>query len=252
MSDMEKINALSGKIETMQKQATNSTKFTAIGYLLVILFVFGYTTYIMHWVKEEVTIDNIIDLSKVMIERDLLSDENCKSWMVQCKTQAPVLAEYLVEMTHQQVIPLLKNKIKKGIDKSSDDIINKLKKDIFPGIKELVAENARELNKHKDITDQNIANELAKVVADECEREINIFINDKVKYRISLLRDELDKLSSKPYDQLSNEEKSKRLLIVNWIYLLEHDESPDDVLGEFLKSLNSTYEGALKDLKLSD
>ena len=252
MSDMEKINALSEKIETMQKQAVNSTKVNAIVYLSVVLFVFGYTAYIMNWIKEEVTIDNIVDFSQVRIVNDLLSDENCRYWMVECKKQAPALAEYLVEVTHQQAIPLLKNKIKLGIDKTSDEAIKRLKKDIFPGIKKLVLENAKELNKHKDITDQNIANELAIIVADECEREMDIFINDKVKRRISLLRDELDELSSKPYDKLSNEEKSKRLLIVNWIYLLEHDESPADALGEFLKSLNNTYEDALKDLTLSD
>ena len=43
MSDMDKnIDALSEKIEKMQRQAASSTKVTAIGYLLVVLFVFGY------------------------------------------------------------------------------------------------------------------------------------------------------------------------------------------------------------------
>jgi hypothetical protein len=252
MSDMEKINALSEKIEKMHKQALNSTKVTAIGYLIVVLFVFGYTTFIMNWIKAEVSADKLSASMRVMIEGSILTDENREAMVKYCREQAPVWAEDLVQMTHQQLIPTMKLKVKGIVDKTSDDAIGILKRDLFPQIKELVIANAKDLDTKKDITDQNIANELAKILADECEREMDVFVNDNVKRRIGILRDGLHNMAVKPYRDLTQKEGAKRRLLVNWVYLMEHHEAPSDIFGEFLKGLNRTYEGIMKDLTLSE
>jgi len=248
MSDMEKISALSAKIEKMQKQAANSTRMVAIVYLLVVLFVFAYTTFIMNWIKQEVSPNNLSATMKMMIEGKVLTDENRIAIVNYCREQAPVWADGLVQMTHEQLIPQLKDKVREIVDQTSDEGIAVLKKDLFPHFKELILANAQEINAHKDITDPQIANELAKILANECEREMDVFINDKVKHRIGLLRDDLDKMSEKPYRSLCQAEAAKRRLIVNWIFLLEYDEAPSDTFGEFMKSLNGTYEDIMSQI----
>jgi len=127
MSELDKINALSERIEKMQKQAAKSTKFTAIGYLLVILFVFGYTTFIMSWIKQEVSADKLSASMRIMIEGNILTDENREAMVKYCGEQAPIWAEDLVQMTHHQLIPTMKLKVKHLVDKKSDEAIVILK-----------------------------------------------------------------------------------------------------------------------------
>lgn len=252
MSDMEKMNALSEKIEKMQKQAMKSTKVYAIIYLVVVLFVFIYTNVIMEMIKVQVTPDNLSAQLRVTIEEQLLSDENCEKVISYCKEQGPIWAEDLVGMTHKQIIPMVKLQVKDAVDKTADEGIVAMQKELFPKIKKLINANAHELSKHKDITDQNIANEMAKILVDECEKQIDGFINDNVKYRIGVLRDQLENMSSSPLDKLSKKQAAERKVIVSWVYLLEHGESPADSFGELLKSINGTYEDFMQDLAIPD
>jgi len=253
MKDMEKqLSALSEKIEKMQKHSLSSTKTTMIGYVIVVIFVFVYTSMLMLWIKKEVTADNLSAQMKIMIEGNILTDANREKMVNYCRDQAPLWADGMVQMTHDQLIPMMKLKIKSLIDNTTNNGIRILKKDLFPEIKKLIEENANEISKHKDITDPRIANEIAKILADESEREINAFINDKVKYRINHLRNQLDEMSEKPYNNLTRKEAAERRLLVNWVYLMEHDEAPSDMFGEFMKSINATYEGLMKNLTLTE
>lgn len=253
MKDMEtEFDVLSQKIEKMQKQASSSAKLTAAGYLLVVIFVFAYTIILMKWIKTEVTANNLSAQMKVMINDSVLTDQNREKVVTYCRSQAPVWAEGLVQMTHDQLIPMMKTKVKSIIDNTTDSGIKVFKRDLFPEIKKLVKANAAELQKHKDLTDPEIAKEIAKILADESEREMNVFINDKVKNRINDLRNRLDAMSSMPYDTMNKKQAAERRLIVNWVYLMEHDEAPADIFGEFMNSLNGTYHGIMKDLNLSE
>jgi DNA-binding ferritin-like protein (Dps family) len=246
-----KFDALSQKIEKMQKQALSGTKTTMIGYIVVVVFVFAYTSFLMWWIKKEVTADNLSAQMKIMIEGSVLTDANREKMVSYCRDQAPVWADGLVQMTHDQLIPMMKLKVKSIIDNTTDSGITILKRDLFPEIKKLIESNAAELNQHKDIADPDIANEIAKILTDESEREMNKFINDKVKSRINHLRNQFDKMSAIPYNKLTRKEAAERRLIVNWVYLMEHDEAPSDIFGEFMRSVNGTYEGIMKSLTLS-
>ena len=252
MSELEnKLGTLSTKIEKIQKKSAKSAKYTIVGYVLVVIFVFAYTTILMLWIKKEVTADNISAQMRHMINTSVLTDENREGIVRYCRDQAPVWAEGLVQMTHDQLIPIMKMKVKSIIDNTTDSGITILKTDLFPKIKQLMEDNATDLTKHKDLADQEIANEIAKILADESEREMNVFINDKVKNRIASLRSHLDKMSALPYKKLTRKEAAERRLIVNWVYLMEHHEAPADIFGEFMKGINGTYDGIMDKLKLT-
>jgi len=252
MKDLEsRIESLGAKIEKMRKHDASSLKATVIGYLLVVIFVFVYTQSIMHWIKKEVSPNNLSAYTRQTIKKKFLTQEQCQSMVNYCRKQAPVWADKLVVMTHEQVIPRLKTKVKELIDKTADKGIIKLKKDVFPRVNDFLKVHAEKLKKHQDIADPEIAKELAKILSDKCESELDKFINEKVEFRIALLKKDLHKMATKPYSKLTRKEAAERRLLVNWVYLMEHDESPTDVFGEFLKSLNGTYNDFLKDFSLN-
>lgn len=253
MREMEsQFDALSQKIKKMQKKASGSTKMMAIGYLLVVGFVFIYTVALMAWIRKEVTADSLSAQMRKMVDERVLTDVNREKMVTYCRGKAPVWADQLVQVTHDQLIPMAKLKVKSMIDKTTDSGITVLKHDFFPRVKELMEVNAEELNKHKDISDQSVANEIAKILADEADREMDLVINDKVKSRIAHLRTQLDEMAATPYKDLTRHQAAKRRLIINWVFLMEHHEAPADIFGELLKGINGTYEGVLSDLEIAN
>jgi hypothetical protein len=252
MKDIEtNISNLTEKIEEMRKKSHASTKIASIVYIVLVIFVFAYTSVIMSLVKKKATASNISAQLRLIIDRDLLTEKN-RQWVLDtCNEQSPVVAEALVEMTHNQIIPSIEVKLKHLIDTQIDSIIARLEKDVLPELTTVVKDHARDLKGHADdITDEAIAQELAKILTVEFDLEMEKFINDKLKHRIHVFREELDKISSKPYAQLTKKEAAERRLIVNWVFLMEHHESPSNVVGEMLKGINSTYQGFLEDLHL--
>ena len=249
MKDIEnKIEALSAKIEKMEKQAVSGKKITLTAYILVIVFVFIYTNSIFLWMKQEVSANSLSASMRLMIENNVLTNDNRQALVKYCKEQAPVWADQLVVMTHEKLIPMMKEKVKGKLDASVDSGIAKLKEELFPAVKQILEDHASEFGKHKDITDPLVAQEIAKIIADECDREMTGIIHDKVKERIHVLRNDLDKLSSLPYSKLTRKQAAERRIIINWVYLMEHHEAPSDIFGEFIKSLNATYDDAVKEI----
>lgn len=252
MKDLEnKINDLTAKIENLRKKTQSSTKISSIVYIVLVIFVFAYTSTIMSLVKKKATADSISAQLRLIIDRDLLTDANRKWVLDTCKERSPDVADALVEMAHNQIIPTLEIHLKQLVDQQVDSIIVRLDRDVLPELTKVVKEHANDLKTHADdITDEAVAQELAKILAKEFDREMGNFINDKVKHRMNLLREELDRISEKPYSQLTLKEAAERRMIVNWVFLMEHHEAPQNIFGEMIKGVNGAYEGFMQDLQL--
>jgi hypothetical protein len=119
---------------------------------------------------------------------------------------------------------------------------------MIPVINTFMERHAEELNKHSDVTDERVANELAKIMVDDIGKELDSFMNDKVKWRIGKLRAELDRISRKPYNELTKKEAAERRLIVNWVYLMEREEDLPGIAGALLQSFGDTYKSFFSDL----
>ena len=216
MSELEtKFNGLTEKIALARKKTENSTRISAIVYIVLVLFVFGYTSVILNLLKQKATPDSISAQIRLMIDRDLLTDENRKYVTDSCREQTPVIADALVKLVQDQIMPNVETSVKKLIDAQVDSMIARLEKDVYPEISKVIKEHSEELQQHKDITDEQVANELAKILAKDLDREMGEFINDKLKWRMEKLAKELDEISSKPYSSLTCKEAAERRLIVN-------------------------------------
>ena len=251
MKDLElKVNSLATKIEDLRAKGDKSTRIATIVYIVLVIFVFGYTTAIMSMLKKKATADSISAIAKVKINDSLLTEGN-RQWVLDyCKEQTPLIANGLVMLTHDQIIPSIKMKIKDQLDKQVDGIIVRLEKDVYPELNKVLSEHVNELKKHSDLTDKKVAAELAKLLAKDLDTEMGKFINDKLKSRMDALSLELNRISSKKYSELTAKEAAERRLIVNWVFLMEHHESPANVLGEVLQGVNATYSDLLKNFEL--
>lgn len=161
-----------------------------------------------------------------------------------------MIADSIALATHQKIIPAAKTKIKSILSEQADHIAEIIRKEMGPEILKFVEEHAAEFQKHSDVADEHIAVELAKVLSADIEKEMDAFINEKVKRRISALRTELDTIAAKPYAKLTKKQAAERRLIVNWVFLMEHGEAHSDVFGSFLQSLGDTYKGFMSDMNL--
>lgn len=251
MKDLEmKINDLADKIAEMKKKTESSTRIAAIVYVVLVIFVFIYTSTIMSMLKQKATADSISAQLRITLEERVLTAENRQKLLDKCREKTPEVADALVQMTHDEIIPGLKDQIKNLLDKQVDGIIVRLEKDVYPEINKIIKAHAEELKKHSDLTDEQVAKEIAGILAKDCDREMSKFINDKLRYRMGKLKEELDKVSSKPYKSLTAKEAAERRLLVNWVFLMEHHEAPSNVLGDVIKEVNATYEKVLTDFKL--
>ncbi len=226
-----KVDHLSKVVQEKKNKALSTTKMYAIVYGVIVLFVFGYTSIIFAKLKEYSTPDNISALVKNKI-KDSLPGLN-QAIISQAKKNAPIIAERAVEAVNE-AIPKIEDLVKTVIDDNAKRLILQIKGDMFPKFHKILKENAKAINDSADaLTDENTANEIAKSLVKEIEREIDYnVIGDDFYKKLDSFRAELEKIATKPADKLTMKEAAERRIIVNWIYLVKN--------GESLQSIAST------------
>lgn len=246
----QKLTELNDRIEKIRSKNVSATRLVVVAYVILVVFVFGYTSFLMRWIKLEVSADQISAQMRLQLEENLLTDKKRQQILAFCRGRIPMIADSIAVATHQKLMPAAKTKIKSILSKQADLIAKKTRKEMAPEIMKFVADHAAEFQQHSDVADEKIAVELAKVLSSDMEKEMDGVINDKVKHRISALRTELHAIAAKPYAKLTKKEAAERRLIVNWVFLMEHGEAPSDVFGSFLQSLGDTYRGFMSDMNL--
>ena len=226
-----KVDHLSKLMQEKKSKAVSTTKMYAIIYGVIVLFVFGYTSIIFSKIKEYSTPDNISALVKNKI-KDSLPALN-QTIVSQAKKNAPIIAERAVEAVNES-IPKIEDLVKGIIDDNAKKIILQIKGDMFPKFNKILKENAKAINDSADtLTDENAAKEIAKTLVKEIEHEIDYnIIGDDFYKKLDGFRAELEKIATKPANQLTMKEAAERKIIVNWLYLIKN--------GETLQSITST------------
>ncbi|GEM_PF-2703341 len=238
-----KVDHISKEMQEKKNKEVSTTKLYAIVYGVLVLFVFGYTTFIFTKLKEVTTPDSISAVVTNKI-KDSLPDLN-KAILDQTKKNAPVLAEKAVEAVHQ-VIPQVETVIKDVIDENGKRLVVQIKSELFPQFLKILRDNAKPVNEASAFTDENTAKELAKTLCKEIEDEINynIICND-LCHQMDSLRAELEKIVSKPINQLTAKELAERRIIVKWIYLLKKGESLQSITATFVSRFSGIWDNLI-------
>ena len=248
-----KLNEVANQIEEMKRKNQTSKTVTVLIYLVLVIFVFIYTSFLMNWIKESVTSDSLSAYSRNYIEDEILTEENHKKIIAKCHEYIPDVAEKLVQITNDKVIPSARVKIKSIINAKVDKMIEHLETNILPKLHVVMDKNLKSLKKHSSLLDEEVGKELSKVLVNNIDRELDSIINNKVEKRITMLADELNKISTKPLSKLNAKEGAERRVIIYWIFLLENDEiSTRTIFHDLIDQGNKTYQSFLSDLKVTD
>ncbi|HCE43616.1 MAG TPA: hypothetical protein DET40_08710 [Lentisphaeria bacterium] len=236
-----KVDHLAKITQEKKNKAINTTKLFAIVYGILVLFVFAYTSIIFAKIKEYTTPDAVSAIVKNRI-KESLPDLN-KGLLDMTKKNAPILAEKAVEAV-QEAIPKVEDMIKEMIDQNAKLLIVQIKTELFPQFLKIIRENAKPISESADaLTDENTAKEIAKVLAQEIEREIDYnVIGDEFYKKLDAFRAELEKIVLKPANQLTAKEAAERRIIVNWIYLVKKGESVQSIMTSLVYRFSFIWE----------
>lgn len=228
MKDIEaqKLDLLSKELKKRKDKAVSSAKLAAIVYGLLVIFVFGYTWVIFGKLQASVTPDSI----SAVVNNTLVSAIPTirEKMIVYSKQQGPVLADKAVQAAHE-AIPQVEDIIKRVIDRQVEILLTEMKTEMFPQFVDILRKNADEINQHAEVlTDDVAVQELAKIIAEELQNEINYHIN--AFKTVHELRAQLDELAAKPAAKLTRKEAAEREILVNWLYLVKNGESFQSVL----------------------
>ncbi|MFZ2657512.1 MAG: hypothetical protein WAX69_21435 [Victivallales bacterium] len=236
-----KVDHLAKITQEKKNKMISTTKLYAIVYGILVLFVFAYTSIIFAKIKEYTTPDAVSAMGKNYV-KSILPDAN-KYLLEQTKKNAPFIADKAVEAVHE-AIPKVEDLIKDVIDQNAKQLIVQIKTELFPKFLKIIRENAKPISESADaLTDENTAKEIAKILAQEIEREIDYnVIGDEFYKKLDVFRIELEKIVQKPANQLTVKEAAERRIIVNWIHLVKKGESVQSILTTLVHRFSFVWE----------
>ena len=237
-----KLDALTKEVEEKKKKAISNAKTNAIIYGVLVIFVFGYTSFIFAKIKELATPETIAMTVKEQIKKSLPKIND--AIIEQTKKNAPILADKAVSAVHE-VIPKIEDIIKEVIDEHAKVLVTELKTELFPKFSKIIKENAKDINDSAAaLTDETTAQELAKIIVKELDQQIdyNNIIGDEFYEKFNNLTKELDSIASKSPAELTLKEATERRIIVQWIYLIKKGESVQSVATALVQRCSFIWE----------
>jgi len=240
MNELEtKVDALAARLEGIRRKAVTGTITTAIVYGLLVVFVFGYTNFVIVKLKKLATPDNLSALARASFQGQLPALR--RSIVTIVKDYAPQLADYVADLP-REVLPAIEQQIKDLADSQVDALAVAVKTDLVPRMMEVLDTNAAAINlTAESLKDQSVANGLALLLVDEVELQMEKMFNEQFHRSCLDLRDQIDQLRERPVDKLTNKELAERKLLAGWVFLVEYGDA-ESTYGNVLERLGHMYE----------
>jgi hypothetical protein len=241
MSELKnKVDTLAGQVDSIRSKTVSVTRITAVVYCVLVVFVIGYTSFIMGKINELVTPEIVSTHLRMTLEDQLPS---LRADLVKAsKDMSPQLADYLVNSS-KAMIPSVEDKLKNIIDLQVNNLTTSIKSDIQPVLVTIIDDNAKEINFTADtLKDEAAANQLARALVDEIEIEIEKAIGGEFRKRIALLDADLDAIANKPLSMMTRREAAERKLIASWVFLLQHSKSEQNILSGVMENIASYFD----------
>ncbi len=235
----QKIIELQALVEEKEKQYTRSIIRTTVIYVLLFLFVLGYTTFIYQSFKTSATPEAIAG-----IVIDYARERMPGAVMSLRKELAPAgerLARKSVEML-LDAVPQAGNIVRDMIATQVNDLLTYVEDKQMPVFYKLVDEQIADVLKaHKEMKDEKLLNYFPDIAADKISDEMRKVVTADVFTGIQDLEGQLQFLRNTPNQKLLRRQYCEKMLIVYWVYLCDQAEvgSPDKgSLASFAKLIN--------------
>lgn len=234
-----KLDALDKTIQDERNKVSSNIKLAAFAYGIIVILVFGYTTFITLRYREMATPKTVAVIvsdaakNKIPLMSGYLHEH--------AKTQAPAWADRGFEYLHTMV-PEIEKLAKTQIDDIIDGVIKHTQDNYVPQLSKYLDEHVDRLFSNKDVvTDHKLARGISQLLVDELNREIDKVVHDKFYTKISDLRKDVEVIAAKPKERLTKKEDAERRVLLYWMFLVKYGDPGDSKFIESLKFVSILF-----------
>ncbi|MEI6054556.1 MAG: hypothetical protein WCR55_00740 [Lentisphaerota bacterium] len=218
---MAKIEALEKSIELQFKKSKSGIIWTSVIYIVIIIFVFAYTSFIMHELrvlaKPPVVAEFIVGQVQSRIP---LATANLKK---NSNAYADALADKTVAYI-RSFIPLIGNMAKGQLDTTAQMINVQMDEQYLPIIEDYFKANKAQITEmFNTMTDEQVALQMNNILFEKLDKNVAL-LNGPIADTVNELKAKIDKLANTPNSQLTNQELAQKRIIAYWIYLVKYQK----------------------------
>ena len=235
----QKIVELQTLVEEKEKQYTRSIIRTTVIYVILFLFVLGYTTFIYQSFKTSATPEAIAGIV-VDYARSRLPDA-VMSLRKELQPAGERLARKSVDML-LDAVPQAGNIVRDLIGTQVNELITYVEDRQMPVLYKLVDEQIADVLKaHKEVKDEKLMTYFPDLAAEKISLEMKKVVTADVFNGIQDLENQLQVLRNTPNQKLLRRQYCEKMLIVYWVYLCDQAEAgtpENSSLASFAKLIN--------------
>lgn len=234
----QKIIELQTLVEEKEKRYTRSIVRTTVIYVILLLLVLGYTTFIYHSIKNAATPEALAGLL-VDFARERMPDA-VMTLRKELRPAGERLGKKSVDML-LDAIPQVGNIVRDMVGTQINDMLTYVEDKQMPVLYSLIDEQIADVLKaHKQTRDEKLLDFFPEIAAEKISEEMKKVLTADVFNGIQDLEKQLQFLHDTPNQKLLRRQYCEKMLIVYWVYLCDQAETgtPDGSLASFAKLLN--------------
>lgn len=234
------LEALVGLVNEEKNKLQTSFKVSLVVYGILVLFVFGYTFFVMSKIRELATPKILATQVADMVETKV--PKMTKLIQKNSDKYAEKTADQIVQNTHK-IIPKVEDIAKKQIDNLADKVVKELNEKFLPVLKKHITDNTDKILKQSDVvTDKELAKALAIILKKHLENETDKILHNNVSDSIASLKERVESVCSTPTSSLTKKNAAIKKVIINWMFLVEKGDIGNSKFVESIKFLNVILE----------
>lgn len=245
---MKKVDSLEQAIKTERGSVSASLKVSLVFYGLMVVIVLGYTSYVTSKFEEMATPSTVAALVAEQMQSRVPS---IREYLVKnTKAKAPEWAAKVVDYSGE-IVPQIEAMAKNGIDSATESMMTEIKAQYMPQLQDYLQNNLdRVFANHDVVNDEDMVKQLASLLIDDVDRELNQVFSNRYYKQLEDVRAEIIKISTKPNDKLTMKEMAEKRVLIDWMFLTEYGVVGDNYFIDFVKFFSSV--GNLADETLAD
>jgi hypothetical protein len=229
----ERIEKLEQLVKAENTRLSRSVIINSVVYVLLVVFVFGYTTFTISFIKEAASPKTVAVMVTEKVKAQIPSVK--KYIKEKADKQSPEIADQVVKYIHG-LIPQMEEAAKTQIDVLTDALIERIKNEYMPKLIDHFKATLDKAQANSDVVkDKDVAKHLSNLLVDELDGELSNIINNELMNKIDYLKQEVYKLASKPKAELTNREYAEKKFLLTWIYLVKNGDTSGSSFVESLQ-----------------
>ena len=241
-----KIEELTVSVEERSIRYHRAMVFTGIIYAILVILVFGYTSYLYHQITSLATPDN---LSQFLVN-------SARAQLPAVRADARERMKPLAAAVAREVvsgglsmIPSAGTYARAAIDEQVDVLLDEFEKNDMPVIESALDEAVTDvLAKESAMDSDALAVEITRNVSEKIGGELDKLINSDFYGSVGSLKSDLDKLRTKDAKELTSRDVAEREFLFCWLRLSDIAESGASE-ASFLTTVSEVASSAAASLK---